>query len=582
MPNVWTPGLGGQPGTGPMIGIDLGTSNSCVAIWHPGKNRAKVIKNLRSQRLTASTVAFGTSSEDIVVGASVTESPGPVLAGTKAMLGKTREELCESLPPEASIDPISGGVILACQDSNGLLVSVTPEDVSMHILSYLKRCAETYLHRKPVKGLPAGSSYDVITPSSKKTDARIDITRCVIGVPACYSVAQRQATHRAAQAAGFTEVHLMVESSAAAMAYGLLTAGTKTVLVFDMGGGTTDVTVMRVCEGSFTVTATGGQANCGGARIDALMLDLILCKIAAESGLTPEHQQALVALGARIVADNGVGADQLSRNREVGLLLSSSRRCKEALSSQETVIATLPTEALRAAGFDFSLGGAFADSRSAFQCTVQRHELEGCVGMIRLLSLIKQIVGGVLADHYTKLHSNNTQSGGGLIFSGERLDEIVLVGGCSLMPSVRSAVRSAFRDCGIHWVQERGGSTLSVAGSLSAEVVVGGGGGGGGGGGKVVDSQPVFSTVASTSSSGTTSRSTSIITTSDFCCSINPHEAVALGLAVRAGVLMGVDQGKIKDLLILDVAPKVSERVCVYCVWWPLLTPPNSFSSLLF
>lgn len=300
----------GTVAKGPIIGIDLGTTNSCMAIWHPGKNRAKIIKNLHERRLTPSTVSFGESFDDPIVGGSALESTHPVVTGTKAFLGIVGDDELPantSLPPDATRDG-DGRVLLTCEDAHGRTTSLTPEQVSTHILRYLKQSAETYLARKPVRGLPEGYLLDHQLRGSK-----VDVTRVVIGIPVCFTEAQREATRLAAARAGFCEVHLMMESSAAALAYGLLTAGTKTILVFDIGGGTTDVTIMEVAEGSYSIAATGGQGKCGGERMDALLLELILSKVATKAGLGEAERAALLGPRSRL---------------ETGRLLGMARKCK--------------------------------------------------------------------------------------------------------------------------------------------------------------------------------------------------------------------------------------------------------------
>lgn len=168
---------------------------------------------------------------------------------------------------ESSFDEEEDVLVLA-YDSFGNKREFHPEELTAMILSYLRDCAKKYLVSKPLKNA-SGSAILRDDP----------VSRVVIGVPAQFPECSRQALRQAAHLAGFDDVHFMIESTAAAMAYGLLVAGEKSVLVFDMGGGTTDISILHFTEGNHDVQFTAGQNNLGGQNIDLLLLEHVKGKI---------------------------------------------------------------------------------------------------------------------------------------------------------------------------------------------------------------------------------------------------------------------------------------------------------------
>ena len=277
--NVWKVASATDIDQGPIVGIDFGTSNSAIAVWHYAKNRVKVIRNIvTKQRTTPSTILFGRN--DVKIGIAPEDTPLHVIEGCKLLLGREKNDGDMALEGDHlgyhfnNIDD----KISVCDINSSRFMSV--EEAAARIMSELKVSAEMYLQRRPTAWL--GTENDLIR--TKPWDGVL--RRVVVGIPANHTERKKEATRRAALLAGFSEAHLMVESSAAAMAYGLLAVGQKHVLVVDMGCGTLDCTAMHIDEGTFRVLATAGTgaspltgSGCGGRRIDQLVLSYVLHKL---------------------------------------------------------------------------------------------------------------------------------------------------------------------------------------------------------------------------------------------------------------------------------------------------------------
>ena len=248
-------------GSGPCLGIDLGTTNSCVGLWLPQKNRVKIIRNPLGSRTTPSVVSFVTTPPCVGQAALDQASQHPpesTVACAKRVIGRRFDSaqvqgLLSHLPFKPA-EGSEGEVQIPVSGDGAPSAHVSPQQVATTVLSELKAYATEYAVRKDL--LPVGSAIEC----------------AVVGVPAHFTQIQRQATIYAANAAGFKYVKTLSESSAAAMAYGLFVAGRKTAVVVDLGGGTLDVTVMRIDEGKFEVLATGGCATLGGEDFDTQLL----------------------------------------------------------------------------------------------------------------------------------------------------------------------------------------------------------------------------------------------------------------------------------------------------------------------
>jgi molecular chaperone DnaK len=217
------------------VGIDLGTTNSVVSVMEGGE--ATVIANAEGARTTPSVVAWSKSDEVLV---------GEV---AKRQAVTNAERTIRSVKRHVGTDwktEIGGK-------------HYTPQEISARILMKLKRDAESYLGD--------------------------DVTQAVITVPAYFDDAQRQATKEAGQIAGLEVLRLVAEPTAAALAYGLEKEDEQTVLVFDLGGGTYDVSVLEIAEGVFDVKATAGDSHLGGDDWDQVLIDWMLKTFKDEQGV---------------------------------------------------------------------------------------------------------------------------------------------------------------------------------------------------------------------------------------------------------------------------------------------------------
>ena len=217
-----------------VIGIDLGTTNSCVSVMENGE--AKVIANPEGMRTTPSVVAF--KNGEIIVGEAAKRqavtNPDTV-ASIKRHMGTSYKE-----------------------HVNGR--DYTPEEISAMILQNLKATAESYL------GEP--------------------VTRAVITVPAYFNDSQRQATKDAGKIAGLEVERIINEPTAAALAYGVdKTEQEQKVLVYDLGGGTFDVSILDLADGTFDVLATAGNNHLGGDDFDKKVMDYMISEFKKENGV---------------------------------------------------------------------------------------------------------------------------------------------------------------------------------------------------------------------------------------------------------------------------------------------------------
>ena len=211
---------------GKVIGIDLGTTNSCVAVVEGGK--PVVITNAEGERTTPSVVAFTRDGERLVGGAAKRQ--------LAANAGRT----------VSSIKRRMGSDYRVRIDGKDL----TPQEISAMILSKLRRDAESYLGEK--------------------------VTEAVITVPAYFDDSQRKATQDAGRIAGLNVLRIINEPTAAAVAYGLDNEAAQKILVYDLGGGTFDVSIIEIEDGTFTVLATGGDTNLGGDDFDGRIVDWLV------------------------------------------------------------------------------------------------------------------------------------------------------------------------------------------------------------------------------------------------------------------------------------------------------------------
>lgn len=241
------------------IGIDLGTTYSCVSYLEG--EEPKVIPNLEGMQTTPSVVSFTSSGEKLIGNLALRQAitnPQNTIFAIKRLMGKKfdSEEVQETrkkIPYELA-KALNGDVMVQV-DSN----TISPQEISAMILGYLKKCAETYFG-----------------------DA---VTQAVITVPAHFDDHQRQATKDAAQIAGLEVLRVINEPTAASLAYGLETNKDATIAVYDMGGGTFDITLMEINEGIFHVLGTNGNSYLGGEDFDNRIVSWLIEEFEKESGV---------------------------------------------------------------------------------------------------------------------------------------------------------------------------------------------------------------------------------------------------------------------------------------------------------
>ena len=241
-----------------VIGIDLGTTNSCVAIMD-GKN-PKVIENSEGARTTPSVVAF-TESEKLIGQSAKRQAvtnPENTLYAVKRFIGRSFED--ETVQKDVGLSPfkiIKGNNGDAWVEAQGEKYS--PSQISAFILQKMKETAESY----------TGET----------------ITQAVITVPAYFNDAQRQATKDAGKIAGLEVLRIINEPTAASLAYGLDKKQSGTVVVYDLGGGTFDVSILEVGDGVFEVKSTNGDTHLGGEDFDLRIIDFLASEFKKEQGI---------------------------------------------------------------------------------------------------------------------------------------------------------------------------------------------------------------------------------------------------------------------------------------------------------
>ena len=233
---------------GKVIGIDLGTTNSCVAIMDGSKPR--VIENSEGARTTPSIVAF--TEQERLVGQpakrQAVTNPDNTIFAVKRLIGRrTTDAEVQKDKKLVPYNIIDGGNGDAWVEARGERYS--PSQISAFILQKMKETAESYLGE--------------------------DVTQAVITVPAYFNDAQRQATKDAGKIAGLEVLRIINEPTAAALAYGLDKKETRTIAVYDLGGGTFDVTVLEIDDGLFEVKSTNGDTFLGGEDFDMRIVNYL-------------------------------------------------------------------------------------------------------------------------------------------------------------------------------------------------------------------------------------------------------------------------------------------------------------------
>lgn len=253
-----------------VVGIDLGTTNSCVAVMEGGK--PTVIANAEGFRTTPSVVAFA-KNQDRLVGQiakrQAVMNPENTFYSVKRFIGRRPDEVTNELTEVAYKVDTSGNAVKL--ESSNVGKQFAPEEISAQVLRKLAEDASKYLGET--------------------------VTQAVITVPAYFNDSQRQATKDAGKIAGLEVLRIINEPTAAALAYGLDKKSNERILVFDLGGGTFDVSVLEVGDGVFEVLATSGDTHLGGDDFDKKIVDFLASEFQRNEGIDlRKDKQALQRL----------------------------------------------------------------------------------------------------------------------------------------------------------------------------------------------------------------------------------------------------------------------------------------------
>jgi len=278
-----------------ILGIDLGTSNSCMAVMESGE--PKVIPNSEGNRTTPSIVAFSKTGERIVGQAAKRQAvtnPQNTIFSAKRLIGRKFEEIKNEVDtlPFKVVEGKNGAAVIECE-IEGKTESFMPEQISSMVLGKLKADAESYL------GEP--------------------VTQAVITVPAYFNDDQRRATKDAGAIAGLEVLRIINEPTAASLAYGLDKKGEETIAVYDLGGGTFDISVLEIADGVFEVKATNGDTQLGGDNWDDKIIKWLVEDFKNEQGID-------------------LSGDPMAMQR----LKEESEKAKMALSSSQSTDINLP------------------------------------------------------------------------------------------------------------------------------------------------------------------------------------------------------------------------------------------------
>jgi molecular chaperone DnaK len=348
-----------------IIGIDLGTTNSAVAYMVAGK--PEVIANAEGNRTTPSVVAVNKTNERLVGQVAQRQrvtNPKNTIYGIKRLIGRKFDDA----EVQRDLDIMPYDIV---KKGGGVAVSLggedkTPEEISAMILSKLKSDAESFLGEK--------------------------VTEAVITVPAYFNDAQRQATKDAGKIAGLEVKRIINEPTAAALAYGLDKKKEEKIVVFDLGGGTFDVSVLELGDGVFEVRSTNGDTHLGGEDFDNRIVNHFIDVFKNEAGIDLKNDKAAMQR-----------------------LKDEAEKAKKELSSTTETEINLPFITADASG------------PKHFEYKLTRAKLEELVA--DLIERLKQPVDNALKD--AKLQAGD-------------IDEIVLVGGMTRMPAVVERVKSIF------------------------------------------------------------------------------------------------------------------------------------------
>jgi molecular chaperone DnaK len=351
---------------GKVIGIDLGTTNSVVAVMEAGE--PVVITNSEGGRITPSVVAVSKSGERLVgtvAKRQAVTNPENTVYSVKRLMGRKFEDA------EVQRDiSLMGFKIERASNGDAQVAmggrSYSPQEVSAMILQKLKADAEAYLGET--------------------------VTEAVITVPAYFNDAQRQATKDAGKIAGLDVLRIINEPTAASLAYGLDKKGEEVIAVYDLGGGTFDISILELGEGTFQVKSTNGDTHLGGDDFDQRIIDFLVSEFRREQGIDLKQ-------------------DRMALQR----LKEAAEKAKIELSTAQQTEVNLPFIT------------ADAEGPKHMTITITRAKLE-------------QLVGELVEKTLEPLKAAIQDAG----VTSAQIDEIVLVGGQTRMPLVQEKVRQFF------------------------------------------------------------------------------------------------------------------------------------------
>ncbi|MCB2166348.1 MAG: molecular chaperone DnaK [Deltaproteobacteria bacterium] len=351
---------------GKVIGIDLGTTNSCVAILE--NKETKVITNTEGGRTTPSIVAINDSGERLVgqiAKRQAITNPENTVFGVKRLIGRKHSapEVQQDIPvlPYRIEAAENGDVRIRLKDK-----AYSPAEISSFILGAIRKSAEDYLGEK--------------------------VTDAVITVPAYFDDSQRQATKDAGKIAGLNVLRIINEPTAASLAYGLEGKKDQKIAVFDLGGGTFDISVLEIGDGVFEVKATNGDTHLGGEDFDLRLIDYLADTFRKEQGID-------------------VRSDKMALQR----LKEAAEKAKMELSTSMETEINLPFITADAGG------------PKHMNIKVSRAKLEALV-----------------ADLLAKLEGPCRQALQDAGLSATDINDVVMVGGMTRMPAVQAKVKTIF------------------------------------------------------------------------------------------------------------------------------------------
>lgn len=351
---------------GKIIGIDLGTTNSCVAVMEGGD--PVVIANVEGNRTTPSIVAFSDSNERMVgqvAKRQAVTNPERTLFAIKRLIGRNFKDAevqkSVEISPFKIIEGKGGSAAIEVEGK-----SYTPAEVSAMILGKMKQTAEEYLGE--------------------------EVTDAVVTVPAYFNDAQRQATKDAGKIAGLNVQRIINEPTAAALAYGLDKKGEEKIAVFDLGGGTFDVSILEIGDGVFEVKATNGDTFLGGEDFDMRIVNWLADEFKREQGID-------------------LRTDKMALQR----LKEEGEKAKMELSTTTETDINLP----------FITADASGPKHMNIKLSRAKYE-----------ALVDDLVDRTVGPCVTALKDAG--------LSASDIDEVILVGGMSRMPKVQEKVKEIF------------------------------------------------------------------------------------------------------------------------------------------